>query len=918
VSPRSPGRAAAGAPAGAPLPARIVITEDCEPDVRRALEERPLVALLGRASGDSGDQAADQAVQSIYTAVTALARREGIAVRHLLPKPAALKAHHKTTAVVERRKDIEGGSLEHRWSVFGGPDLGVIVLVTTGSGTKISEDDFAQPAVQLAAQLVHRHRPSVVFARALDRIGRGDPGPLIAVLQHIGKNRPHGGPFIGDDETPLGPVDLRMIRHLYDQAATAQDDARKLMRRNLAGMRERVGIPHDDLPGAWWFGTGRPAPPGMTKLKLKGSDNAAPHTALVLDCPAARPPEELIAGGPPPARTPSGELADQVSLVRWIGEHLYTDGWGKRACAAYLAEHGWAPPAIRARRRVEIVDGDAKQEPALPLRDGQAGRNDGRRALNAFLANLDFYETGELIVHLPDGGAPVCIHGVLPLDGRPWITTTQAARIRTAGARRHSGPRRKHLFAGQPLTLNGHPAVLYPRIRRSDGELLYYFRCASDPRRPVHSPRASAVPPVPATVVAQWYAEALAGLAGPVSLRLVEQPTAADRSQTRVAVLEREIDRLQADQDKREKGLDPARRLSHPHAWKVVWDLVERGAAELSAKRDDLEAARHQERLHRGARTLTGGPLSKLVALAAALSRPYDEGHRLLLRSLTENLAVTITRRPSTGKRPAYELTAELTLRVRDDTDTWRAVSPHRWTGGAVRRTPGRLAAAIDGLYAGRTLPMSLGADWRDWLPSIRTALGCPGSSQFQFAWAQDPRLLRLGMAVVYPRRRVVAVPDDPEQIPRYADPPVDRADLPALARKLHEKVALLRAIHDIYTVPDRQARWIRNPSPAVTAAYAAAATTGGRLPRRDLPDVLRVRPRDRPGEHRLAREWIDDGDGLAELQPCRGRTCGSIRRAVLLVREVTGSLCLDCRTDRAGVTWDPTYDRFTDRPPVA
>jgi hypothetical protein len=37
-----------------------------------------------------------------------------------------------------------------------------------------------------------------------------------------------------------------------------------------------------------------------------------------------------------------------------------------------------------------------------------------------------------------------------------------------------------------------------------------------------------------------------------------------------------------------------------------------------------------------------------------------------------------------------------------------------------------------------------------------------------------------------------------------------------------------------------------------------------------------------------------------------------------MLIREVTGSLCLHCRTDRVGVVWDAAYDRFIDRPPHA
>jgi hypothetical protein len=217
--------------------------------------------------------------------------------------------------------------------------------------------------------------------------------------------------------------------------------AEALQRREGVRVRHLLR-PHETLPGVWWFGNPRPAPPGLTKLRLRTIDSGQPHTALVLDCPAARPPEALIAGGPPPPRTPDGQPADQVTLIRWLGAHLYTDGWDARACAAYLAAHGWAPPALRARRPLTVVDGIVREEPALRLGSGSAGRGDGRDALRAFLANLDFYEAGALVVHPPDGGEPIRMTGVLPLDGQPWITSAQAARIRASQARRVPRPRR--------------------------------------------------------------------------------------------------------------------------------------------------------------------------------------------------------------------------------------------------------------------------------------------------------------------------------------------------------------------------------------------------------------------------------------------------------------------------------------------
>src|SRR4051812_15329632 len=111
------------APAGAPLPARVVVTDACREDIRRALTEHPLVLLIGRASASSGAQAIDLAVSSAINGATELAK-QGVVVHHLLPLLRELKAHHRTTATMERTEALDGGVIEHRWSVFGGPQLG--------------------------------------------------------------------------------------------------------------------------------------------------------------------------------------------------------------------------------------------------------------------------------------------------------------------------------------------------------------------------------------------------------------------------------------------------------------------------------------------------------------------------------------------------------------------------------------------------------------------------------------------------------------------------------------------------------------------------------------------------------------------------------------------------------------------------
>jgi hypothetical protein len=206
----------------------------------------------------------------------------------------------------------------------------------------------------------------------------------------------------------------------------------------------------------------------------------------VLGCPDACPPEALIAGGPPAPRTADGRPADQVTLVRWLGAHLYTDGWNAPACAAYLVAHGWAPPAMRTRRPPTVIDGVVRKAPAVRLRSDAVGRGTGRDALRAFLANLPFYETGELVVHLPDESEPIPLTGVLPLDGQPWITPDQAARIRAYQAQRRSAPRRSApAVAGD----TGDAQTPPPADQDTDGQPAEHGGCHAAHRRPPAPPR---------------------------------------------------------------------------------------------------------------------------------------------------------------------------------------------------------------------------------------------------------------------------------------------------------------------------------------------------------------------------------------------------------------------------------------------
>ncbi len=119
-------------------------------------------------------------------------------------------------------------------------------------------------------------------------------------------------------------------------------------------------------------------------------------------------------------------------------------------------------------------------------------------------------------------------------------------------------------------------------------------------------------------------------------------------------------------------------------------------------------------------------------------------------------------------------------MQITDGEHTWEAASSHSWTREAEHRTVGRLMPAVDALYDGTTLRESLGSDWLAWVPAARQALGCPGT--FAFAYARDSRLLRLQMAVIYPRSPASGANNRPGGRALAPVRPVPVDELPGLA----------------------------------------------------------------------------------------------------------------------------------------
>ena len=117
-------------------------------------------------------------------------------------------------------------------------------------------------------------------------------------------------------------------------------------------------------------------------------------------------------------------------------------------------------------------------------------------------------------------------------------------------------------------------------------------------------------------------------------------------------------------------------------------------------------------------------------------------------RSLTLSIRYSRTLEP--GHVPQYRLACRGELLVHNGSGTWRVPVVASHHTGPAAKVPARLAEAVTGLREGKPLRRTLGADWRHWFPGIRQCLGLQ-DRQYRLTAADDPRLLRLYMAVIHP-----------------------------------------------------------------------------------------------------------------------------------------------------------------------
>jgi hypothetical protein len=212
----------------------------------------------------------------------------------------------------------------------------------------------------------------------------------------------------------------------------------------------------------------------------------------------------------------------------------------------------------------------------------------------------------------------------------------------------------------------------------------------------------------------------------------------------------------------------------------------------------------------------------------------------------------------------------------------------------------------IRDMHAGVPARTALRGRWQEGRIYLRAALGLPPGIGTLVIHVDDPRLLRLAMAVNYPLAPGTPPPftgTRPGDVLPLVAAPLTRPGRARLADHLGESGALLDRLTNLHGRGKLGASWLRDRNPRL----ATAVTHGFR----------RVPPTSTWISVRLTR----DGHPLFERTPygalrvVRCRRCGSRRRRLSRLREVTGLVCLNCRTDDTGVAWPAIYDRYLDLP---
>lgn len=772
--------------------ARPVLTSRLHPALAEGLDGGRFVTLFARNSGSGGEGPRQACVLDACQAVDELAGF-GLDVRHLMRSQDEMLAWLSAAPPLVSHDAKSGNRFSNRFvEIWLTPQ--VVLNISIGTGSQISDDTLRQPFMEYVADRVSAHLPILLFGKRLDRIGRRKWG-FGPALEAMKTNPPS---FIGDEEG-IHRLDEASELRTFIAGDQAEKFAEKIPKQTRRGMLSRTGNSMSD--GYVAYSIPAPPPPGLCRLRMAGSGvGSHGETRAYFEAPQWLPDPATVALGYPQVIDPgTGLVVDQVANVRWALAKLADPNWTYEQIGQALVNRRFSHTRTR-----EIGGLDAVAAPSIRKPSKRPYDRPYAAILDPILNNLAFYETGVLHRTLGVAGIDdVTITDLLPPDGEPWATSDTFAAIRSRRRNRQARPRKSPLVLSRTrVTVNGRAALL-SAIPEQRQEPSYGFLDAE-------TRVAIAVgTTVPHTAFAELIAEALdtavnEGRRLPPLVANEDDSPRLEQARHDLGTLERTKNELLERQERIFERM-AAPNVDGPLQARLTKEYNEIARDALPEINRNIDAARSAiDLLESDLTGRVGATPDQLDKLIRALAKPESSDLSHAIRSLIHSLSINFERVKPHKHFPGYMAHMEVGLALRDPDDRVVIVK-HGATvplSGAKTYLKGldeRRVLLREGIPTSEHAARITNAKSLP-LADVATGLGLT-DAQRPVIRIEDPRLLRVAFAVVEASQTPVT--DDAHEIDR-------------ITALLNEPRALVDRCWQLYGPHGiKQGRWRRTRRPA-------------------------------------------------------------------------------------------------------
>jgi hypothetical protein len=893
-------------------------SDNCDRDLYRlVVEEGRLLILIGRNSSASGRAGARSAAQDLLDVVEDLARSKGLDIRDDFPTRDELVEMLMASKNIVRSKTRDGRTITNRFLLIDLSPLGVIASLSTGSA-KMVDVDGKQPHVYWIQRLLRdiTPAPAGIYAKRFDRVSRTvwETGRVIEELREVQSSA--GSVWAGDVESGQWSLDLSADALHAMRGQAARTEAEQMRRKSIRGTRSKTGT--EMVDGKVLFAKSGGIPPGLFTYR----DRRLRQSVLAIDTPSNYPEPFDVEKHLPNVRDDEGQLVDQVATIRWFLSQYGRAGVTLQGLFDGLLMRRYSTQALRnfADQGPEAYYGGPTQPASSYARDP------AELWARSILNNLDLYETGVLKRSFgPEADASLTITNVFPPDG-PWAKPEDFDRIRR---KRSADAARVETivqwsWSGMPVVVDGKPAVLRGSPRRNTKEMFWTFSRRSDIDRTDPSAaedadpprkRGPRVPPIFDKHLTAAIVSALVEADGKPLTPLLREGRAEDAVaplERRLSALDQQVQAAKQSQDLRYNQMMETDPVRAPKG-----GLLERIQKEYYDFEDELVLLAQQRmeverRIEAVAGARVGLDVTTMSALVTGLRNPYSNVYRDALRDGVQNLVAT-TRRFRRGKFNGVEVTLRGELVIASSSGAWVVPFQTSYATGPAAEADERALRALARLRAGGVARFLNHGQVHASSMLAADLLGVP-STEFAIAACNEPLLLELGMAALFPDP---GRGEDSKSIPTVAH----LESRPDMIEAFGDVPALVRRIREVHT-GRRGKQWIAQSGVKSETQALVRMATGQATRLETAEDAQRARNLSvtlSSSKHKrpLKERWTWKRGHWPTLTPCEH--CGGTIAASMRIIEVTGYLCLnpDCRRDMAGVRWPLHFDRYICLPEI-